>query len=357
MNKGIIFMLLVFSCISGIGQTRVIEKPLFTARTIDNVEVKKVALGEEETVITLDATACKGRLTGVNKGLYLLADGQRHELRECRGVTLPSSIIGDSKIDVANPCFDLVFAPLPVSVQALDLIFYKGGKGTPLAIWDIQLTKKRGDVLKKVPSALKNYKFDVTRVWQKPVYRSGHTRLAIHLLGYTPEMGELLTVSWDGLMPGKEEMLVDEKGGVVLEFNQYVTTNIRVHCGARDIGVIVDPGEDAELYIDLREANLRYSTYFQNEQRRPAGYYRGNRMDLNQRLLARKDMEMHTLAVTWDKNISMNTEQYVALCLQKYRDLSEELEKDRSQSEEYRYYTRLEAQLACVNRIQRIRRT
>ena len=191
-------MLLVLSCISGIGQTRVIEKPLFTARTVDNVEISKVVLGDRETVITLDAAACKGKLTQISKGLYLLADGQRYELRECRGATLPDSMIGDSKIDEANPFFDLVFAPLPASVRSLDLIFYKSAKGLPLAIWDIQLTKKRADVLKKVPSALKKYKLDATRAWQKPEYRAGHTRLEIHLLGYTPEMGELLTVSWGG---------------------------------------------------------------------------------------------------------------------------------------------------------------
>lgn len=356
MNKGIIFVLLVLSCISGIGQTRVIEKPLFTARTVDNVEIKKVVLGDRETVITLDATACKGRLTQISKGLYLLADGQRYELRECRGVILPASIIKDSKIDEANPCFDLVFDPLPASVRSCDLIFYKSGKGLSLAIWDIQLTKKRADVLKKVPSALKKYKFDATRIWQKPVYRAGHTRLEIHLLGYTPEMGELLTVSWGGLMPGKEEILVNEEGMVVLELNQYVTTCIRVHCGKREIGVVVDPGEQAELYIDLREANLRYSTYFRDGARRPAGYYRGNRMDLNQRLLARKDFDVYSKSVVWDKNMSVDVDGYIALCLQKYRDLAEELEKDSSLSEEYRYYTCLEAQLACVGQIQYIRR-
>ena len=82
MNKSIFIVLLLLSCFSGMGQTRVIEKPLFTWRTLDNVEVRKVVLGPEETVVTLDASACGGRLTKVNSGLYLQADGQHYALRE-----------------------------------------------------------------------------------------------------------------------------------------------------------------------------------------------------------------------------------------------------------------------------------
>ncbi len=355
MNKSIFVVLLLLSCFSGIGQTRVIEKPLFTWRTVDDVEVRKVTLGPEETVVTLDASACGGRLTKVNSGLYLQADGQHYALRECRGVTLPSNIMSGVEIDAANPCFDLVFPALPESVKSVDLVFYKSGKGGSYEILDIQLEKKRTDVLKRVPADLRKYKFDHTRSWEKPVYRSGRTRLEVHLLGYKREMGELLAISWDGLMPGSKEMLVGEDGSVVLEVNQYMTTLFQVHCGARNIGVVVDPGENAELYIDLREANLRYSTYFRDGKRRAAGYFRGNRMDLNQRLLARLDLNADSGDLSWDKDVAVDFDKYVDLCLKAYREALEALERDRSLSEEYRYYAGLELQLACVNRIQRVR--
>ena len=355
MNKSIFIVLLLLSCFSGMGQTRVIEKPLFTWRTLDNVEVRKVVLGPEETVVTLDASACGGRLTKVNSGLYLQADGQHYALRQCRGITLPSNIISEVKMDAAHPCFDLVFPALPKSVKSVDLIFYKNLKGGSYEILDIQLEKKRADVLKRVPADLKKYKFDHTRSWEKPVYRSGRTRLEVHLLGYKPEMGELLKISWDGLMPGMEEILVGEDGSVVLEVNQYMTTLFQVHCGVRNIGVVVDPGENAELYIDLREANLRYSTYFRDGKRRAAGYFRGNRMDLNQRLLARLDLKADTGDLSWDKDVTVDFDKYIDLCLKAYREAQEALASDRSLSEEYRYYAGLELQLACVNRIQRVR--
>ncbi|MEY8592172.1 TlpA disulfide reductase family protein [Butyricimonas hominis] len=351
MNSGIICMLLMLLGISSTGKTRIIEKPLFGARTIDIMEVNKIVLGDAATIFYMDASACGGKLTGVDQQLYLSANGIKYELQEARGVTLPKNMVSSANVDMSHPYFELVFPPIPVSTGTVDLIFKEGGKSLPVAIWDIQTRENRGSkTWKKIPVALRKYKLNKDASWKAPVFKTGRTRLELHLLGYAPKMGEI-TVSRSGLIPGMDEYTVGEDGIVVAEFDQYVSTEVQVVVGKRIIRVVVDPGEDATLYVDVQIANFRYSSYFRDEYERPVGYYSGNREDLNRRLLARLWTEIPSDELTWEKGESMEPEKYVAFCLEKYNDALQFLENDSSLSDEYRYYSKLEAQLICLNRI------
>ena len=105
-----------------------------------------------------------------------------------------------------------------------------------------------------------------------------------------------------------------------VEFDQYVTAEVEIKIGTRKVKIVVDPGEDADLYIDIPTLNLRHSTYFPDALSRPVAYYEGkSRVDLNRWLLSRQEPDADSRHFTWDKNTSMNAEQYAEYCIELYK--------------------------------------
>lgn len=346
LHSGIVFSLLMLLCIGSAGNTRVVEKPLFWARTIDNVEVRKVVVNDTETIVYMEVASGNDRVNGIDREISLIADGVQYDLREARGVQLPRSIVSPAILEPGNSVFELVFPPLANSVRQFDLMLARKTKAVS-CIYGIRLKKDKDVVKRSVPSALRGRKVNPTREWEAPKCQFGRTRLDIYFMGYQPQCEGTGSVSWGGLAPGLEEFVVPEDGHVILEFDQYLSSMMMVEFLGKKIGVVVDPGERATLYADVQEMNLRYSNYFRGD-RRPLGYFEGNRMDLNQWLLGR-----HVTAekLVWNKDWGIDPEKYVTLCMEQYGKGMQKIDADSSLNEEFRYYSGLEAQLNYLKQV------
>ena len=289
----------------------------------------------------------------LSKMVYMEVDGEAYPLRETRGIELVENGLSTTAVDMANPHFDLVFASLPMGTQSVNLILKPGGKSSPVAIWGIRLDGRRYKGA-GVPSKLAAWQPDNSREWQGPKVGSGHSRLEIHLLGYLPEM-DMVRVARLGMLPWSEEYLVDEQGVVVAEFNQYASATVRVTVGGRHFDVVMDPGEEGVLYIDIEAANLRHSPYFAADCGCAAYYRGGERDDLNNRLVNREaETTAGTLAL--EKGTAVDSARYLEICLEDYRKRLRELADDSSLSGEYRRYLGLEARLAYVGQVLMIRK-
>ena len=330
-----------------------VEKPVFRARTIDVMEIERIIVNEEETVFRIDASACEGELSSLNKMVYMEVDGEAYPLRETRGIELVENGLSTTAVDMANPHFDLVFASLPMGTQSVNLILKPGGKSSPVAIWGIRLDGRRYKGA-GVPSKLAAWQPDNSREWQGPKVGSGHSRLEIHLLGYLPEM-DMVRVARLGMLPWSEEYLVDERGVVVAEFNQYASATVRVTVGGRHFDVVMDPGEEGVLYIDIEAANLRHSPYFAANCGCAAYYRGGERDDLNNRLVNR-EAETTTGTLVLEKGMAVDSARYLEICSEDYQKRLGELADDSSLSGEYRRYLELEARLAYVGQVLMIRK-
>ena len=59
--------------------------------------------------------------------------------------------------------------------------------------------------------------------------------------------------------------------------------------------------------------------------------------------------------MNWSKKVQVDSTRYMEMCLEKYAERVQELSEDKSLSEEYRHYLKLEARLECLNRALMIR--
>ena len=347
----ILCVLLALLGVGGCGGELVVKKPVFRARTIDVMEIERIIVNEEETVFRIDASACGGELSSLSKMVYMEVAGEAYPLCEARGVDLAKGGLSSTAVDMANPYFDLVFASLPMGTQSVNLVLKPGGKSSPVAIWGIRLDGRRYKGA-DVPSELAAWQPDNSRGWRGPKVDSGRSRLEIHLLGYLPEM-DMVRVARLGMLPWSEEYLVDERSVVVAEFNQYASATVRVTVGGRHFDVVMDPGEEGVLYIDIEAANLRHSPYFAADCGRAACYRGGDRDDLNNRLVNR---EVETTTGILEKGTAVDSARYLEICLEDYQKRLRELADDSSLSGEYRRYLELEARLAYVGQVLMIRK-
>ena len=346
LNNGIVFSLLMLLCINSVGKTRVIEKPLFEVRSIDHVEVKRVVLTAGETIFYLETDAGR-KFSGIDSAIYLGADGKRYALREVRGAKLPRYASGSVEMDAGSSEFALVFPPLASSVERADLILSRKTK-VQSCIWGISLKEERLPKRSEVPAVLKRQRLNPKGEWRDAEYRLGRTRLDIYFLGYRPEWGDAGSVSWGGLAPRVEDFVIPADGHVTLEFDQYLTAFMQLDFGGKKLGVVVDPGEQATLYVDVQVMNLRSSRYFRDVLEYPSGYFSGRRMDLNRYLLTRGDGGEE---IAWNKDFGIDPERYVDLCVENYRKKIRAIDAATGLSEELRHYSRLEAQVLCWKRI------
>ena len=345
-------LLLALLGVGGCGEELVVEEPVFRARSIDAMEIERIIANEEETVFRIDASACGGELSSLNKMVYMEVDGEAYPLQEARGIELAKGGLSSTTVDMANPHFDLVFTSLPAGTQSVNLILKPGGKSAPIAIWGIRLDGRRYKGA-GVSSKLADWQPDNSRDWRGPEVGSGQNWLEIHLLGYLPEM-DMVRVARLGMLPWSEEYLVDERGIVVAEFNQYASATVRVTVGSRHFDVVMDPGEKGVLYIDIEAANLRHSPYFAANCGR-AAYYQGGRWDdLNNRLVNR-EAEMFTGVWALEKGTAVDSARYLEICQEAYQKRLRELADDSSLSGEYRRYLELEARLVYASRVLAIR--
>ena len=347
----ILMTLLVLANTTAFAQNRVVERPRFAARTLDALEINRIELNKENTIVYLDATTDKKKISGFSDTVYLKIDDQAFPLVEAWGIRFPDHWAGDAVIEDSQCPIELVFPALPPEAETVDLLFNYTVKGIETAFWDIELIPLRENLLKQVPASVWKARINPESTWEKPVLGLGHTKLTIHLLGYDPKM-EYVQVTRHGFMPWHEEYAVGQDGIVSVEFDQYVSAEVEIKVGARNVKTIIDPGEDADLYIDIPTLNLRHSAYFPEALSRPVGYYEGKyRESLNRWLLSRQEAASDNSHFTWDKNIPMNAEQYAEHCMELYKKEMVALKADSSLNDECRHYLELEAKMTAFRRI------
>ena len=281
--------LLVLANTTAFTQDRVVERPRFSARTVDAFEINRIELNKENTVVYLDVTTDKKKVAKCSDSVYLMSNERVFPLIEARGIKFPNHWAGDAVIEDSPRPAELVFPALPSGTKEVDLLFNYSTKDIETAFWDIELTPSQEDLLKRVPVSARENKINPESTWKAPVFGLQRTKLRIHLLGYDPKM-EYVQVTRNGFMPWHEEYMALPNDTIDVEFDQYVTAEVEIKIGTRKVKIVVDPGEDADLYIDIPTLNLRHSTYFPDALSRPVAYYEGkSRVDLNRWLLSRQE--------------------------------------------------------------------
>ena len=354
-NRNFWIVLLLAASLCSCARQQVVERPRYTARTIDAFEISRIELNKENTVVFLDITTDRESITGFSDSVNLRVGERILPLVDAQGIRFPDRPAGNANLTDSSRVARLVFPALPQGTESVDLVFNYSAKSAETAFWDIELTPSADDPLRQVPASVREARIDPAATWKEPVFDRQHTRLDIHLLGYHPKM-EYVHVVRHGFMPWHEEYAVGEDGIVNVEFDQYVTAAVEIEVGTRSVEIVVDPGEEATLYVDLRALNLRHSPYFPETLSRPVAYYDGkSRADLNRWLLSRQAPLHGDVLFTWNADTPMDAEGYARLCVDMHRKEIETLRQSNTLNAECLRYAELEALTNALERIQRIR--
>lgn len=309
---------------------RIIERPSFGVRNSTTLEIDKIVLNDTATIFYIDAYFRPKYWIRIDSGTYLKAGDQKYPLVRGEGIKvndyhwMPES--GESS-------FQLYFPPLPRSVKTID--FIESDCEECFKIFDIRLQKgvAPSENIAQVPAGMKKEVTPSSKELPEPILEVGKTKLKIHLLGYRPELriksmemylNQFLTV-------GQEELTapVDEQGICQFEFEQYGTNIGFIVTELGGATVILAPGEEAEIYMDLA-AMSRMSSPYHRDRFETSCYYSGKYADLCSTInTSRPKFFLQVHSEEFFETINgMNADQYVDYIMEEYGKVVDSLNND-----------------------------
>lgn len=321
-------MLLVGACQSG---ERVIERPGFGVRNSGTLEIDKIVLNDTATIFYVDAFYRPRYWIRIDSGTYLQAGNKKYLITGSQNIKLndhhwmPES--GESS-------FQLIFPPLPRSVKRVD--FIESDCQDCFRIYDIDLVAgvKSVNSADQVPAELKKDLKEITGELPDPVFASGKTELTVHFLGNRGDycVGPVSMYMNSFLTGGQEELIgIVDQGVCRFEFEQYGMNVAFIDSPWGACGIILAPGEKAEMYVDVA-ALSRASSPYKSDENEVSCYYRGHYADLNgAKNKSGMPYRMETHSEKFYKAIyGMNADEYIAYVMQEYNQIKDSLVNDKS---------------------------
>lgn len=316
----------LFFCSCHAGE-KVIERPDFGVRNSGTLEIDKIILNDTATVFYVDAYFRPHYWIRIDSGTYLKAGDKKYMLTGSEGIRLSEN---HWMPDSGKSSFVLFFPPIDRSLDRID--FIESDCEDCFKIWDIELSRR--------PSALKiTYPAEVVKQsevmpehLEEPELTFGKTVVNVHLLGYKKEMGQIpmslyvcqLLLSDETENAGK----VMEEGVCRFEFNQYGPAMAFGRSSVVDFCVVLEPGEETDVYVDLKKAAHQVSRYQKSEELHPLLLTNGKYAALNRvnNTYGFNGMFLSPLSEDFYKDIcGMNADEYVDYLKKDYQVMSDSI--------------------------------
>lgn len=266
---------------------KVVEKPAYGLQNFQTVEVSKVVLTDTATILYMDAYFPEGNWITIDSATYIRAGGKKHILKSAEGIVIHQQHWMPKS---GEDHFTLTFPPIPKGTKTID--FIESDCDRCFKIWDIDLTGKAGDYKAQLPDDILNYKLDSNYELPEPQFKTGKTKVTLYITGWK-EGYDLnnTTLYVNNIFTGEQEMVEGKKesdGKYVFEAEMYSTSCAYIRFGESYANMILNPGEDAEIYYDLTASSRKHSRY--NPQ--PGlvyGGFKGDFAQINTQLLQYRD--------------------------------------------------------------------
>lgn len=267
MKQTLSFIVALLLCTTLQAKERVIEKPPFCVRNTTSIEVSKVVMSDTATILHIYAKYRPKNWIRIAEESYLKDNnGETYLLRSGIGITpgkefwMPES--GEAE-------FQLVFPPLPDTATSID--FTEGNDvENGFSIWGIQLKGKKLPPL-ELPASAVVHKTDPNAELPDPVIRYGKATLKGRLLDYHAGMmtRPLTLILWEGMKADITEvpLTVRDDGSFSQEVKLTATTpsSVIVPGRAGMVTLYLEPGQETELIVNLREVSRRQSKFHSKE--------------------------------------------------------------------------------------------
>ncbi|MCC8018685.1 MAG: TlpA family protein disulfide reductase [Rikenellaceae bacterium] len=242
------------------GGDRIIERPNTVVRNSNPLEIDKVIVNDTATVLYINAYFYPGWWIFVNEATYIQAGGVKYPLKGADGIVIHER---HYMPESGEDGFILWFDPLPKGTVSFDLI--ESDCDDCFKIWGIDLA---GNASYKnlLPADLKA--FEVPQPGEQtpePELRVGKTRVEVILHGspesYFPEQKVLYVANF--LTGERSEWPVESLGNgrYVFESEQYGTAYAALFIDEARAKMILSPGEQAEVHIDIPAFGATQSRY------------------------------------------------------------------------------------------------
>lgn len=325
-----ILLLWIICCSCEPGE-RIIQRPVFTVRTSNTLEIDKIVLNDTATIFYIDAFFRPKYWIRIDSGTYLRAGDQKFPIAGSKGIKLQDY---HWMPDSGKSSFQLIFPPLERSVKQVD--FIESDCKDCFKIYGVQLRNegKMPDPTAGIPKELRNLQILEKSSLPGFDFQIGKTELNIHLLGYQPGMGEnTVTLYYVDFISNEQKEVnayVDEQGNCRIELEQYGSNTgfLEIPYG-RVVSLLLAPGEEMEVFVDLPAVTRSQSRYQQTEKDRPTVYTTGKYAAVNTlgSMYPLKYSEigsMNFLRAIKD----MNAEEYVAKVKNAYDCIADSIRKD-----------------------------
>lgn len=230
-----------------------VENPLIESANTMTIDISKVELNDTATVLHTDAYFRPGYWIKITSESYLLADGKRYALTGTQGIEA-DSLFWMPKSGEAS--FKLIFEPLPRGTRSFD--FIEGDCEDCFKLFGIDLTgKKTFDRPADVPAEIIRASEIVPDTVPDPQFKVGETVVHMHLSGYRKELAKEANIYLNTLMNGQQPYTaaIDSTMGMAeFKFWQYGPAQALVSVGIVNGQIWLAPGEEIDLYVDMRRS-------------------------------------------------------------------------------------------------------
>ncbi|MBK5722348.1 redoxin family protein [Dysgonomonas sp. Marseille-P4677] len=240
--------------------SREINKPEHGLKNTQLIEINKVLLTDLKTVVYIDVHSRPNVRINIDSTLHLSANNKKYLIVSTEGINLGEDYkFKENKEDH----FILTFEPLPEGTKSFDLI--EGDCDNCYRIWDVDLTDKKQAYKPDIPSELLTQGINKDARFPAPEFKMGKTKVTLHVTGLkdayklrTVKLGisNLFTGGYDEV-EGKKET----DGKYLFEIEQYVTANAFLQVGGAFCKFLLNPGENAEIYLDMTGWSKNKSRY------------------------------------------------------------------------------------------------
>ena len=306
-------ILLIFAVISVKSQTKTVDLPAAAFANSQTIEIAKVKLSDTATVIDIEAFFRPKNWIRIVSDSYLQAGGKKYMIRSGEGIDLDSLFWMPES---GRASFTLTFEPLPLETESFD--FIESDCQDCFKIWGIDLNNKYSALTEIPEEYLRVHQLekDFEIKWNKDdAIVSG----IIHK--FVPG-----TINWDLIylnpITGNEQTVtldIDEKGKFSEKITVYSPTNLFLSSPAGYIPIIVSPGKESKVLINLPEIYRSRSRLLMNEKSHGEKYlYAGYLAKLNSDL-ANKGVTYASPQQDYIDTIAeMNVNQYKEFMTERY---------------------------------------
>lgn len=255
-----------------------IEYPNAGYRNNQILEVEKVILTDSTTLLYLEVYLPPGHPLQIDEA-YIQIDEAKYFVQSAEGLKLnEKSKTPESGIHK----FVFTFAALPQEKESID--FIASNNDLSLEIYDIDLTGKAKSYESTIPTEITNIKTDKNITYPAQKFEYGKTKLTIHIEGLREGVTlDQFILHLNNILLGRQEELNGRKEGestYIYDFDLYMTSVMSLNINNRSYVFYVNPGENAEIYIDLIAISKEMSRYNSQKNMHKIGF-KGEFADIN----------------------------------------------------------------------------